>query len=129
MRTRRVRCRSSNEQKRGTYGMRHFLVLALCALVASPAVSQEESKDPPKEEKLFRPFDQPVGDFKLQDSNGKDIRTRDLLGKIWVAQFFYPGCNLCSRNTPTVKRLQEIYRGKSDVRLVSIDLVNSDEAH
>jgi protein SCO1 len=79
----------------------------------------------PNEGKLFRPFGESVGDFKLQECNGETIRSRDLLGKIWVAQFFYPGCNLCSRNTPSMKRLQDLYRGKGDVRFVSIDLNDS----
>jgi protein SCO1/2/putative membrane protein len=66
----------------------------------------------------------PVGPFALKECGGKTIHDRDLLGKIWVAQFFYPGCNLCSKNTPTMQKLQELCRGKSDVRLVSIDLLD-----
>ena len=100
------------------------LVLLLLLFAALPARAQDEAKV--KEEKLFHPFGDPVGDFKLQERSGKYVHARDLLGKIWVAQFFYPGCNLCSKNTPTMKRLQDLYRGKADVRLVSIAL-NSDD--
>ena len=95
-----------------------FLLLAIASL---PAFAQPEKKDAP----LFKPYVMLIRDFTLEDSAGKSVSPRDLLGKIWVAQFFYPGCNLCSRNTPTMQRLQEIYRDKPDVRLVSIDLINS----
>lgn len=104
--------------------MSRVAALILLALLAGPVLAQEDSKAPPKEEKLFRKFDAPVGDFALQERGGKTVRARELLGKIWVAQFFYPGCNLCSRNTPTMQKLQDFYRGKSDVRLVSIDLLD-----
>jgi protein SCO1/2/putative membrane protein len=101
-----------------------WLALLACAVAVAPVHAHSEPAPSP-DEKLFKPFDQPVGDFKLQERNGQYVRTRDLLGKVWVAQFFYPGCNLCSRNTPTMKKLQDHYRGKSDVGLVSIDLIES----
>jgi protein SCO1/2/putative membrane protein len=93
------------------------LAVLLLLVIALPALAQAE--------KLFQPYGKPVCDFDLEERDGTEIRSRDLLGKIWVVQFFYPGCNLCSKNTPTMKRLQDIYRGKADVRLVSIDLNDS----
>jgi uncharacterized membrane protein YozB (DUF420 family)/cytochrome oxidase Cu insertion factor (SCO1/SenC/PrrC family) len=102
--------------------MSRVVALALVLLAAAPLCAQDS---PPQQEELFRPYEHFVGDFKLTERGGQTVRPRDLLGKIWVAQFFYPGCNLCSRNTPTMQKLQEHYRGKADVRLVSIAL-NSD---
>src|SRR5438105_1478334 len=99
--------------------MSRLLALLLVALAPLSVFAQDE------EDQLFQKFGEPVGDFKLQERGGKFVRVPDLQGKIWVAQFFYPGCNLCSRNTPTMKKLQDHYRGKSVVRLVSIDLRNS----
>ncbi len=84
--------------------------------------AQQEKKDAPTQDKLFHPYDHPVGDFTLQERSGKNVRAAELLGKIWVTQFFYPGCNFCSKNTPTMQRLQDMYRGKADVRFVSIAL-------
>lgn len=104
--------------------MSRLLAILLLALFAVPAIAQEDKKDAPVEEKLFTELGTPVGDFTLEERSGEIVRARDLLGKIWVAQFFYPGCNLCSRNTPTMQKLQDHFRGKSDVRLVSIDLLN-----
>ena len=101
--------------------MRRLVSLLLLLFAALPALAQPGKTDAP----LFKPYVMLIRDFTLEDAAGKNVQARDLLGKIWVAQFFYPGCNLCSRNTPTMKRLQEIYRGKSDVRLVSIDLIHT----
>jgi uncharacterized membrane protein YozB (DUF420 family)/cytochrome oxidase Cu insertion factor (SCO1/SenC/PrrC family) len=97
--------------------MSRYLGLSLIFLVAAPLCAQEP-------EKLYRPFAEsiPAGDFRLQDRSGKYVRTRDMQGKVWVAHFFRPGCNLCSRNNPTVQRLAEKYRGKNDVYFVSFAL-------
>jgi uncharacterized membrane protein YozB (DUF420 family)/cytochrome oxidase Cu insertion factor (SCO1/SenC/PrrC family) len=105
--------------------MSRLVGLILLILVPLPLRAQDEIKEPAPDAKLFKPYDMLIRDFTLEDAAGTPVSPRDLLGKIWVAQFFYPGCNLCSRNTPTMQRLQEIYRGKPDVRLVSIDLINT----
>jgi uncharacterized membrane protein YozB (DUF420 family)/cytochrome oxidase Cu insertion factor (SCO1/SenC/PrrC family) len=102
--------------------MSRTLALALFLFIAGPALAQDQSKDPGN---LFQPFDHPIGDFLLQESSGAHFRASDLKGKVWVVQFFYPGCNLCSKNTPTMQQLQKLYRQNSDLRLVSIAL-NSD---
>jgi protein SCO1/2 len=104
------------------------LLLLLLAVGAVGAQSQEsnETPKPPKPPAEFKPLDLPVGAFTLVDRFDREVQARDLLGKIWVVQFFYPGCNYCSRNTPTVQKLQDIYRGKPDVRFVSIALEYND---
>jgi uncharacterized membrane protein YozB (DUF420 family)/cytochrome oxidase Cu insertion factor (SCO1/SenC/PrrC family) len=77
------------------------------------------------QEKPFKPYAFEVRDFTLQEAAGNDFRPRDLRGKIWVAHFFFPGCTeVCTKTTPNMKRLQDHYRGKLDVRLVSIALNN-----
>ena len=109
----------------GVLGMVRILALMLLVLAAGPALAQEEK---PSDDKLFRPFEHSVGDFSLQERSGKSVSACDLRGKIWVVQFFYPGCNFCSKNTPTMVRLQELYRGKADVSLVSIALAGDSPA-
>ncbi len=96
----------------------------LLVLVALPVFAQDEKKDAPAATPLYTKLAEPmpVGDFTLEERGGQQLRNRDLPGKIWVVQFFYPGCNLCSKNTPTMVRLQELVQGKDDVRLLSIDL-------
>jgi protein SCO1/2/putative membrane protein len=97
-----------------------FRLLALVVLLLAAQCAAAQEKPAP----LFHPFDHEIGDFNLQERVGARVTRRDLLGKIWVVQFFYPRCNLCSKNTPTMQRIQEVYRGNSDVRLVSIALNN-----
>jgi uncharacterized membrane protein YozB (DUF420 family)/cytochrome oxidase Cu insertion factor (SCO1/SenC/PrrC family) len=105
--------------------MPRFLALLLLAVAATPAFALEEKKEPSQEDKLFHAYPDggvPVGDFRLQERSGKFVGTRDLRGKICVVQFFYFYCPLCARNNPTMKALQDHYRGKADVRLVGISL-------
>src|ERR1043166_6660571 len=109
--------------------VRCVLVLALLLVITASALAQDDRKDVLPPDNIFHPYPDggiPVGDFRLQDRSGQFIGTRDLRGKIWVAQFFYFPCNTCAKNTPTMKALQDRYRGKSDVNLVSISLTKSD---
>ncbi len=102
--------------------MSRLLAILLLPILALSARAQDSTPQP---EKLFKPFTFPVRDFTLQERGGADFNPRDLRGKIWVAHFFFPGCTgVCTKTTPNMKRLQEIYRGKADVRLVSIALNN-----
>jgi protein SCO1/2/putative membrane protein len=103
--------------------MTRIVAPLLLALLAAPALAQDDTQAAAKAPE-FRALDMPVGPFALKERGGKILRDRDLLGKVWVAQFFYPGCNLCSKNTPTMQKLQQLYRGKSDFALVSIDLLD-----
>ncbi len=103
--------------------MRRFPAAFLFILFALPVAAQDPSTAQP--EKLFKPYVFPIRDFSLQERSGNDFHPSDLRGKIWVAHFFFPGCTgVCTKTTPNMKRLQELYRGKSDVALVSIALNN-----
>lgn len=102
---------------------RVFTLLVL--LVPMTALAQEPPPAPAKTDKLFKPHVFPIRNFTLQERSGEEFSPRDLRGKIWVAHFFFPGCTgICTKTTPQMKRLQEMYRGKADVRLVSIALNN-----
>jgi uncharacterized membrane protein YozB (DUF420 family)/cytochrome oxidase Cu insertion factor (SCO1/SenC/PrrC family) len=68
-------------------------------------------------------IDYPVGNFSLQDRTGKYITARDLRGSIWVAHFFFPECTgACTKSPPNMKKLQDHFRGKPNVKFVSIAL-------
>lgn len=65
----------------------------------------------------------PISKFKLTDQNGETFSSDDLLGKVWVAQFFYIACNKCnSTYNPAMSELQKLVRGRPDLVLVSISL-------
>ena len=104
--------------------MSRFLAILLLAAFAAPACAQEKAAFT-----SFRGSDLegPAGNFTLTDRSGEIVHARDLRGHVWVAQFFYPGCNECSKTAPAMRRLQEIYRGKSYLRLVSFALKFGDQ--
>ncbi len=94
-----------------------------CLVVAASVVqAQDAAKEPPR----FTPIDYPVGNFSLDDLDGEIVTARSLRGTIWLAQTFVPGCNECSKSIPTMKRLQEIFRGTKGVKLVSVALAFND---
>jgi uncharacterized membrane protein YozB (DUF420 family)/cytochrome oxidase Cu insertion factor (SCO1/SenC/PrrC family) len=107
--------------------MVRLLAILLVAAFAGSLCAQDEKK-PSSPFTSFRGSDAegPAGNFSLTDRTGRTVNARDLRGVIWVAQFFYPGCNECSKTMPTMRRLQEIYRGKSYVRFVSFALKYGD---
>jgi uncharacterized membrane protein YozB (DUF420 family) len=107
--------------------MSRFLAILLLAAFAGSLCAQDEKKSS-SPFTSFRGSDAegPAGNFTLTDRTGQTVHARDLRGVIWVAQFFYPGCNECSKTMPTMRRLQEIYRGKPYVRFVSFALKYGD---
>lgn len=106
--------------------VRLFAILLAAAFAG--AVCAQEGQKPSSPFTSFRDSDAegPAGNFTLTDRSGQIVHARDLRGFIWVAQFFYPGCNECGKNLPTMRRLQEIYRGKPYVRIVSFALEHGD---
>jgi uncharacterized membrane protein YozB (DUF420 family)/cytochrome oxidase Cu insertion factor (SCO1/SenC/PrrC family) len=98
--------------------MARLSALLLLALLAGPLCAQDAARPE------FKSFGSPVGNFSLEERSGKFVSAGDLRGTIWIAHFFYPGCNLCVRTLPAMKRLQEAYRGKPGVRFVSFALAH-----
>ena len=65
----------------------------------------------------------PIKPFTLTDRSGDTITSADLKGKVWVAHFFFTTCTQgCGQTTEAMARLQKVFAGKPDIRLVSIDL-------
>ncbi|MBI3410494.1 MAG: DUF420 domain-containing protein [Planctomycetes bacterium] len=64
-----------------------------------------------------------VKPFELVDAYGQPFRPTDLKGRVWIAHFFYRSCTEgCAQTTAAMKDLQDAFRGKPDVALVSINL-------
>ncbi len=95
--------------------MARWLTLSVLLLVPSMSHAQESP--------TLNPFGVKVGSFALIEAKGAKIGSSDLLGRIWVAHFFYPGCNgPCSKTVPAMRELQKAVAGKDEVKLVSIAL-------
>ena len=62
-----------------------------------------------------------VPDFSLTERNGDPVTLADLRGKVWIADFIYTSCtDTCPLQTGMMAKLQEEYRAKPEVRLVSV---------
>jgi len=68
-----------------------------------------------------------VPDFALVERSGRRVTRTELLGKVWIANFFYTECTeTCPLQSASMARLQADLAGEKDVRLVSISI---DPAH
>lgn len=64
-----------------------------------------------------------VPDFVLIERSGKRVTLADLLGKVWVVNFFYTECtDTCPLQSANMARLQADLANERDVRLVSISV-------
>ena len=64
-----------------------------------------------------------VKSFTLTDQNGESFTPEQLRGKVWIAHFFYTACTQgCEKTVRTMTELQDRFRGKRDVALVSISV-------
>ena len=102
---------------------RPILAAALAAvLFGGPAAAPLRADEPSS---LRQDLGQPVGQFTLTQRDGTPFTAEQLRGKIWIAHFFYPACQgPCTRTVPTMAKVQDALRGKSDYVLVSIALNN-----
>jgi len=68
-----------------------------------------------------------VPDFALMERSERRITRTDLLGLLWVVNFFYTDCpDTCPLQSARMARLQHDFSAERDVRLVSISV---DPAH
>ena len=64
-----------------------------------------------------------VPEFSLIERSGRRVSRGDLLGKVWVANFFYTECSeTCPLQSANMARLQADLSEEREVRLVSISL-------
>lgn len=64
-----------------------------------------------------------VPSFTLTSQSGESFRGQELLGKVWVADFFFTTCNgPCPRMATQMYKVQQATRDLEDVRLVSFTI-------
>ena len=64
-----------------------------------------------------------VPDFSLLERSGRSVTRANLLGKVWIANFFYTECtDTCPLQSANMARLQDDLAGEPDVGLVSISV-------
>jgi len=61
-----------------------------------------------------------IGDFSFIDTNGKAFGSKDLLGKIHVANFIFTSCtHICPKMTTNMVEVERKFENHDDVNLVS----------
>lgn len=99
---------------------RRFLSAVAAAMTLGGCVVSVRADDPVS---LRQDWDHRIGAFELTERNGSTFAPEQLRGKVWVAHFFYPGCQgPCTKTVPTMKQLHDALASKSDYVLVSIAL-------
>jgi protein SCO1/2 len=64
-----------------------------------------------------------VPDFALTERGGRQVTRADLLGKVWIVDFFYTECpDTCPLQSANMARLQDALAQEPDVCLVSISV-------
>jgi protein SCO1 len=64
-----------------------------------------------------------VPPFHMTDSEGHPFDSKELTGKVWVADFIYTNCpGPCPMMTSQMHRIEKKVKNESDVRLVSISV-------
>ena len=91
-----------------------FAVLLLCCLSCSSPSTKNDS--------LHTDLGT-VPAFTLTERSGKKVSGDDLKGKVWIAHFFFTCCTQgCPQTSAQMQRLQDYFRGKKDVALVSFSV-------
>lgn len=88
----------------------------------SPDAEAVEEPDAPPEESGVPIYGQ-APEFRFVDEGGQPYGTAELLGKIWVVDFFFTSCpSICPAMTRNLRRVQDATADDSVVRLVSISV-------
>jgi cytochrome oxidase Cu insertion factor (SCO1/SenC/PrrC family) len=65
----------------------------------------------------------PVQDFTLKDVDGRTVTRKDLVGKVWVADFIFTSCaGTCPIMTTAMKKLEKELADVPDLRLISVSV-------
>ena len=93
-----------------------FLVVALVVVIAATAIDRLGRSEPP-------PVMDPAPAFTLTNRDGRAVRSQDLAGKPWIADFIFTRCPAsCPLMTARMARLDQELARDHEVRLVSISV-------
>jgi protein SCO1/2 len=93
-----------------------LLVAALVVVIAATAVDRWRRPEPP-------PVMDQAPAFTLTNRDGRAVRSQDLAGKPWIADFIFTRCPAsCPLMTARMARLDRELAGDHEVKLVSISV-------
>ncbi len=65
-------------------------------------------------------FGHTIQEFSFTDQNGKQFGSKDLKGKIYVAEYFFTTCGtICPRMNAEMQRVQQAYKGNDQFKILS----------
>lgn len=108
---------------------RHWVWAALALLIAAGAAAAlwtRQAARPTQGASEERPLEGlglfgKVPEFSLLERSGRELRSGDLLGKVWIADFIYTHCtDTCPVQSAEMKAIQGEFAEQLDLRLVSI---------
>jgi protein SCO1/2/putative membrane protein len=101
--------------------MGRFVAAVLAAHLLAGASAGQPGAAP--FDSLYQDLDQQVPPFELKDQAGRTVTRDDLLGKVWVANFFFTRCaGDCSKTNAAMARLQAELADCPDVMLVGFSV-------
>jgi thiol-disulfide isomerase/thioredoxin len=101
--------------------------LALCAVIAQPLVAQDKPKkddkpvEAPKEPQLYKLGATVDENLTLRDLDGKELKFKDLRGKVVLIHFWSSTCPFEIVADPKFTELAKRWKDKKDVVILAID--------
>jgi cytochrome oxidase Cu insertion factor (SCO1/SenC/PrrC family) len=97
-----------------------FLLLFLAGCRDSEEVSATVDSEAMSEETTGLPVLSALPDFSLTDETDKNFGSKDLRGKVWIADFIFTRCaSSCPMQTAEKVKLQSQYKDDRDLQLVT----------
>ena len=107
--------------KKLSFNRQIFLGIVLSLIFVAGAISWIRSTTQQEHPTYALPVLYPVPDFSLIERSGNSIKLPDLIGKVWITNFFFTRCrDTCPLQSFRLSQLQQAFAEEPNVRLVSI---------
>lgn len=125
--------------------MAKYIILAVVSVIGIGLFYKSYTKPKPEELPIYNPIDidpeavdpellrigrgHVIGEFSFTNQEGKVISSKDVEGKVYVAEYFFTTCGtICPIMTKQMMRVQEAMKDEKDFKILSftVDPFNDD---